>query len=92
MCQGLEEHCQMLQSLLAIPHKHKQVHPPPSLQKAVTTSPYSQATLELNASGQISVLSPLSTQVPVQASLYVEATLGEPITALGIEELLLYSS
>ncbi|XP_038956234.2 mucin-17-like [Rattus norvegicus] len=65
---------------------------PPSLQKAVTTSINSQATLELDASGQISVFPPLSTHVPGQASLHAEATLGQPISAQRIEEILLSSS
>lgn len=66
--------------------------PPASLQKAVAPPLYSQATLELNASAQISPLASPSTEVPGQASLYAEATLGQSIAAQGVEELLHSSS
>ena len=66
--------------------------PPPSLQKAVKTFPYSQATLHQNALAQISPLHSPSFQVPGQASFFTECILGQPIAAHGVEEILLTSS
>jgi hypothetical protein len=59
--------------------------------KTVTTSLYSQATLELNILAKISPLFSPSTQVDGQAYLNQEFILGQPIAAQGVQQLLLSS-